>query len=244
VRTVKLPADGVYRAGRWQDVDRFPAPAPAIALPFTSPLCTGSRWEDVSAGFATIKCSRSAEAAIGRTIARYRPRTIPPQGSGMIAALKHFFSEPPDEGEPALAEGIVPRDMLTSLYLIHIPGSVSPSFVDIEHESTGARLEQVLGESVEGLGLGSIEGNDLAREPDRRLTRLVLRALHDLCADEDVAGVRIPGQLDEAWESYVVWSSPPLIDPARDRDELRWVSPMDPDLIRAAKALGLRLPYG
>jgi hypothetical protein len=133
--------------------------------------------------------------------------------------------------------------VLTSLYLIHIPASISPTFVDLEHQSTRALLKEVLGESLERLGLGQIEGNDLAREPDRRLTRLVLRALHDLCAGSNVAGVRIPGQPDEAWESFVVWSNPPLVDLVRDRDELRWVSPVDPDLLKAAKTLGLRLPY-
>jgi hypothetical protein len=260
VRVVRLPPDGIYRAGPQQVVDSFPEPAPALAL--TSPLCDGFRWEDVSAGFATIKCSRSAEAAIGRTIAHYRAATPLPspalarevagvkvsgpptrQGRGMIAAIKNRMSHPPDRGQPTLVEGALPPDVLASLYLLHIPGSISPTFVDLEHPSTRAALTELLGESLERLGLRQIGDSNLAREPDRRLTRLVLRALHDLCAGSNVAGVRIPGQPDEAWESFVVWSTPPLVDLVRDRDELRWVSPVDPDLVKAAKTLGLRLPY-
>jgi hypothetical protein len=264
VRMVSMPPEGIHRAGRWDDVDQFPQPEPPIGLAVASPLLDGPRWEDLASRFATVKCSRSAEAAIGRIIARYRPRVVPPGPSivqevegeqvvsareeycGIVDVLKRFLTHPPDhEGEPALVVGEVPPDVLDDLYVLHIPFDRAVSFVDIDHHSTREALNSVFGGTLELLGMRSLDGNNLAREPDRRLTRLVLGTLYDLCARGNygnVAGIRIGGQPDEPWESFVYWSNPAHVDLTADDIALRWVAPWDDDLIAAATRLNLRLP--
>lgn len=260
-----MPAEGVYRAGRWEDIDAFPQPVPAIALAVAAPLHDGPRWEDLTARFATAKCSRSAEAAIGRIIARYRPRVVPPSPTtirevngerivtqarddfcGIIEVIKRFLSEAPDHnGEPELVDGEVPAAVLDDLYLIHIPHNPAVSFVDLDHRSTRETLKTIFGDRLQRLGMRKIDENNLAREPDRRLTRLILGTIYDLCADGrfgPAAGIRIGGQPDEPWESFIYWSHPSLVDLAADDVRRRWVTPWDEDLITAAKRLKLRLP--
>jgi hypothetical protein len=240
---VGMPEAGLYRAGRWSDVGTFPPPAPRINLAVRQ--VDGYRWDDALGGFATAKCSASAEAAIGRTIARYRRRTIEP-GVGLIDAIKGFLMQEPDPGEPELLDNRVPEDIFDDLYLIHLPGDRRVVFVDLEHEHTLETLSEQLGPTVNALGLGvaPLAGN-LAREEDRRVTRLVTRALHSLCSDGrygPVAGIRYPGQPDPEWEAFVLWRPPDLVDLDSDDVELRWVAHWDADTLAAAKRLGLDWP--
>jgi len=237
---VPMPQGGLYRAGRWEDVQVYPPASRPIGL--NRPLYDGFRWEDALGHFKTVKCSASDEAAIGRTIARYRPAKI--EGHGVVATIKRFMSGPPDEGQPELVEGVVPEDVFDDLYSIHIRGDKPVVFVDISHQDTLSSLENQLSGTLSALGVGPLSAN-LAREPDRRVTRLVARAVYSICADGrygPVAGIRCPGQPDASWESFVVWSPPELVDLASEDLVPRWVARWDPDLIAAARTLGLRLP--
>jgi hypothetical protein len=252
VRTVPIPPDGLYRVSRWEDVERFPHPAPSIApLALTEPLTDGPRWEDANGQFATVKCSRTSVAAIGRVFARYRPRIIelpvdpaadPDLYGGIVNRMLRFFTHEPDnDQEPELVEGVVPAEIFPRLCEIHLPASLDLSFIDIEDPATLREIAAMYGETIERLGLPPIEGNNLARESDRRLPRLVLTLLYVLHS-ETHAGVRIAGQPDEDWESFVLWSPPDRVDLRAHNDMFRWVGPWDEDAIRAANHLGVRLP--
>lgn len=238
---VKMPQGGLYRAGRWGDVDTYPGPAPMISL--RQPREDGFRWEDALGGFATAKCSASEEAAIGRTIARYRPARDR-DGTGIIRAIKNFMSGPPDDAEPELVDGVVPAGVFDDLYSIHIPGDRPVEFVDLGHEDTLRALETQLDGALQALGIGKLS-NNLAREKDRRVTRLAMRALYSLSVDGGygpVAGIRCPGQPDPAWEAFVLWSPPSLVGLTGDDVEFRWIARWDEDVIAAARTLGLQLP--
>jgi len=250
-----MPPEGLFRAGRWGDIEMFPSPAPGIrGFALTVPLLDGPRWEDAEGSFATVKCSRSAEAAIGRVFARYRPGAVPPGGDrqlatadpdlygGVLNRLLAFLEYEPDyEHEPELEEGEVPSTIFPRLCEIHLPASLGLTFVDVDAPETRAELASIVGDSFDRLGLRAIEGNNLAREPDRRLPRLTLTLLQRVYGAQH-AGIRVAGQPDEAWESFVLWSSPERIDLATDSDMFRWVAPWDDDAIKAAETLGMRLP--
>jgi hypothetical protein len=238
---IKMPEDGLYRAGRWSDVEAYPGPAAPISL--AQPLEDGFRWEDPTGSFATVKCSPSQESAIGRAIARYRPRTVGDNGSGIIQAIKDFMSGPPDDGEPELVDGTVPADLFDDLYSIHVPDR-PVVFVDLEHEDTQRTLETQLAGTLAALGVRP-RWENVAHEKDRRVTRLAIRALYSLCADGrfgPVAGIRCPDQPNSAWDAFVVWSPPRLLELSGDDVEFRWVARWDDDVIAAARTLGLELP--
>jgi hypothetical protein len=61
------------------------------------------------------------------------------------------------------------------------------------------------------------------------------------------AGVRVPGQPDEAWESFLLWSPARCADGhelelGADNDSFRWVATWDDDARRAAETLHVELP--
>jgi hypothetical protein len=251
MRTIPMPGEGLYRAGRWGDVERFPAlPTPIEGLALGQPQLDGPRWDDASGGFATAKCSRTSEAAIGRVFARYRARVVPPNDTetadddlhgGIINVIKGWLTHEPDyEHEPELVSGIVPSEIFPRLCEIHLPASLGLEFIDIADEDVQREIVGFAGDLFERLGLPSLVGNNLARERDRRLSRLVLSVLHELHG-ANAAGIRVPGQPDDAWESFVIWDSAG-VDFAVDADAFRWVAPWDEDAVNAAKCLDVRLP--
>jgi len=238
---VEIPEGGIYRAGRWEDVERFPEPAQRISL--ATQLRDGYRWEDPLGNFSTAKFSASAEAAIGRSIARYRQRQIVP-GKGIISAILEFLESEPDPGDPDLVEGRVPEDVIDDLYLLHVPASDDVLFVDLEAEATRSELQRELGPALSALGLGPLPAN-FAREADRRLTRLVLFFLHSRLsggAEGRVAGIRLPGQPHPSWESFVLWRPPQLVDLTADDVGFRWVARWDEHLLAAARRLEVEIP--
>jgi hypothetical protein len=241
LKLVPMPESGIYRAGRWVDVEQFPPPAPPTAT--NRPLLDGYRWEDSAGEFSTVKCSGSAEAAIGRVFARYRARVFV-DGSGIIDRMKRFFTAEPDPGDPELVAGEVPPDVFEDLYLVHIPGSAPVVFVDIHAPETQEALEAELGPALRALGAGTLSAN-LAREKDRRITRLVMRTLHTLCSTGrvgPVAGVRCAGQPDANWEAFILWAPPRLVALSGDTVGFRWVARWDDDAVAAATALDIKLP--
>lgn len=247
MKLIQMPEGGLYRAGRWADVDHFPQPSHPLPRQ-NEPLLDGYRWEDSQGEFATAKASASAEGAIGRVIARYRRRVLPPdegeeEGEGLLDALLGFMDEEPDEPEPELVDGRVPEDIFDDLYVIHLPHDPRLLFVDIGHEDTQAEVDAVLREPLRALGVTA--NPDLVEERDRRVTRLAMRMLHGRCADGrygSVAGIRYPGQPDPEWEAYVIWSPPDLVELGAQDVVLRWVAPWDDDARAAANTLEVELP--
>jgi hypothetical protein len=207
-------------------------------------MTDGYRWEDAKGEFATVKCSATPEAAIGRIFARYRRKVDPKTGQGPLNRIYSFLSGPPDPGDPELYEGRVPRDIFDDLHLIHLPADSGVVFVDIDHQTTRRTLDGQLGTALTALGVGPLSAN-LAREEDRRITRLAMRALYSLCADGrfgPVAGIRHAGQPDPEWEAFVLWCPPELVSLEGDEVGFRWIAPWDAASQAAAKTLGLELP--
>lgn len=241
MHTIKMPKAGLYRAGRWGDVDTYPAPAPMIWL--GQPQEDGFRWEDAFGVFATANCSASEHAAIGRTIARYR-RAVDSEGRSVAEAIKDFMSGPPDDGEPDLVDGVVPTGVFDDLYSIHIPADESIDFVDLEHDDTRKILVEQLDGVLHSLGLGPL-CESLTREKDRRVTRLAMSAIYNLSMDGRygaVAGIRCAGEPDRSWDTFVLWSPPERVTLAADDVKLRWIARWDEDLETAAEILDVHLP--
>jgi hypothetical protein len=251
-----MPEEGLHRAGRWHDVERYPqSAAPIVATSLTEPLLDGPRWEDSNGRFATVKLSQSAEAAIGRIFAKYQRRVFavdedapshPDVHSGIVNRVLEWFSgepEPDYEHEPELSEGAVPADIFNRLCEIYVPYNADLRFIDISAPETLTAIDDALGGALKPLGFGGVAGINLAREPDRRLPRLILTLLHARYSSE-YAGIRVCGQPDPEWESYVLWSPPERIDLAAEQNAFRYVAVWDDDAIKAAERLGVRLPEG
>lgn len=234
-----MPDDGLYRAGRWSDVELYPPPSRALDL--RHPQLDGERWEDAFGQFSTVKCSVSAEAAIGRVIARFRP-AVDDRGQGILDAIKAFLSGPPDPGEPSLVEGIVPPSVHDDLYEIRVPKREGLVFIDLMSPETLEEIEKGPGRLVRAATNAEFPGENLAQHPDRRVTRLLTTLLYQSLAPNGVAGIRYPGNPDSHWEAFVVWA-PPIVLPLSGEDvNLRWVAPWDEAFLAAVHTLGLRVP--
>lgn len=240
-----MPESGLYRAGRWTDVASFPQPAEAISPRLFSagpPLVDGyPRWEDAYGRFSTAKFSVSAKSAIGRTLAGYR--RFERDDTGILNILKGFFtSEFDNPNEPELVEGTIPRDYFKNTRLLHLEYDENVSFIDVEDQRTRHTLEDFLAGPLQALGVAN--GDGLSQHRDRRVTRIVMSMLHDICRHDrnrqHIAGIRYRAP-EPDWEAFVLWSPPPpsidlsaaTVDP---------IFPMDPNLVDAAKSLGLSIP--
>jgi hypothetical protein len=249
MKFVPMPDEGIYRAGRWDDIEKFPPPGRQIDM--RQPLVDGYRWDDATGRISTVTCSGSAEAAIGRSIARYRPRVVGGGGSknggtGIISVLHSWLEGPPDQGDPDLIDGRVPPDVLDDLYLLSIPSEADVVFVDLMAEETLDDLSGALGPVLTALGL-DFPGADFSRSLDRRGTRLAVSYLQNMCSqpgDQKVAGLRYPGHPDQDWQAYVVWSEPNHISLTGDDVLFRWIAKWDDDLESAAAKLGITIPEG
>lgn len=247
LRLVRMPSEGLFRAGRWLDVYRYPPPARPLSL--HQAIHDGYRWEDLRGAFPTMKMSGSAEAAIGRTIARYRRRLLPAAqgepgaGAGFLDALKGWLTHDPEPGEPELVEGAVPRSYFEDAYLLHLPRGDDPDrcqFVDVNDQRTKDTIDAVAGHILTHLDPNWKHG-DLSLNADRRVTRLVTRVLYDLTQnDDEVVGLRYPGHPDRHWQAFVAWDYAIELDP--DTVVARPLDTEDPDVRAAADRLDISLP--
>jgi hypothetical protein len=242
LRVQRMPSDGLWRAGRWADVDRFPPPARSIHSVVLSPgppLLDGYRWEDAFGRFSTAKFSASGEAAVGRTIARYRRRVV--NGVSILDKIKGFLTADPDNPtEPTLRENIIPASYFEDAYLLHLEFNPQLQFIDIEHQRTRDALKTVLISQLASMGQKIDAG--LSQCDDRRLTRLVTATLHDICDSppyDEIAGFRYRAP-DRHWDAYVFWDSPARIDLTQERS-VEPIFPDSPELQAAMATLDLSL---
>lgn len=242
MRFVSMPEDGVFRAGRYSDVRAFPPPAAPVTL--GAPLVHGyPRWEDARGIFSTAKCTVTAEGAIGRSIAQFRPRVLP-NGTGFLSRVLKSVKGSTDAGEPNLREGRVPPDVLDELHLVHVAPDADLAFIDLQHDETRVMLEERMRPLLPLLGVRALPA-DLARAEDRRITRMALTLLYGEYASGDrgrVAGVRYPGHPDSEYEAYVLWLPPSYVDLDAGYGESRSILPGDPDLAAAIERLEIALP--
>lgn len=239
---VRVPKGGLWRSGRWDDVDRFPPPARSIQRLMLSPgpgLYDGYRWEDAFGRFSTAKFSASEEAAVGRTLARYRASEV--AGVGLIDKMKAFLTHAPDNpAEPELITNEVPPSYFEDACVLHLDHDPDVRFIDVESERTRASLAEILSGPLRTMGYDLRDGLSFHR--DRRLTRLVTSALREECSEGGlvhVAGLKYKAP-DRGWDAYVVWDSPARIDFAKAT--VRPLFPSDEAVQAAAATLGLKPP--
>jgi hypothetical protein len=238
-----MPKEGLWRAGRWSDVERFPPPPRSIHSSVWSSgpeLLDGYRWEDISGRFSTVKLSASDEAAVGRTLARFRGRVI--DGVSLLDKLKGFLSNPADNPtEPELTFNQVPDSYFEDAYLLHLGYDEDIRFIDVEHQRTRDTLSALLSAPLQIMGHDLEKG--LSDQRDRRLTRLVTATLHELRNEyemDHLAGLRYRAP-DRHWDAYVIWDRPARVDLAQ-ADSVEPLFPDHPAVQNAAKMLGLELP--
>ncbi len=198
------------------------------------------RWEDAFGRFATAKLSASAKAAIGRTLAGYR--RYERAGSGILDVFKSYFTDEHDNpAEPRLVESEIPPAYFEDAHLLHLEYDDSIRFIDVEHPRTRNTLKTLLAGPLEALNVTIDDG--LSQNRDRRVTRLVISTLHDICRDQGyqhIVGIRYRAP-EPDWEAYVLWNHPP---PPVDLSTAT-VDPIFPDaedLIAAAESLGVSVP--
>jgi hypothetical protein len=232
-----MPKEGLCRAGRWADIYEFPPPARPLSWA-SGPVYDGYRWEDIEGRFSTAKCSASAEGAVGRTIARYRERTV--GGISLINSIKQFLIAEPDRG-PAMTSNLVPRSYFDDAYLLQTPYDDDVEFIDLEHQRSRDALSEIAGDLLDTLGARI--HNRITQHRDRRVTRAITTVFQGFCAQPDyahVAGLRYATP-DRLWNAYVLWNEPARID----LEEAEHVRPLllDDDAVQAAaKILKLDLP--
>jgi len=200
----------------------------------------GYRWEDIAGQFSTVKFSASDEAAVGRTLARFRGREI--DGVSILDKIKSFLtSEPDNSAEPRLTYNQVPESYFEDAHLVHLGYDEEIHFIDVEHQRTRNTLSALLSGPLEIMGQNLEAG--LSDQRDRRLTRLVTATLHELCGEHEldhVAGLRYKAP-DKHWDAYVVWDGPARVDLGQ-AESVEPLFPDHPAVQKAVKTLGLELP--
>jgi hypothetical protein len=247
LREVRMPKDGLWRAARWRsDLDCFPAPARPISEGMFTPGPPLNewypRWEDVYGQFATLKFSATAMAAVGRTLTDYRGYREEKTG-GVLDMFKAFFAHGADyEGEPVPVPAEIPNDYFLHAHRLHLNYDPDLSFIDVEHP----RTRETVAEALQGpFALMQVTiGESLSQNRDRRVTRLVMSALHDICrasGRDQVVGIRYKTP-DPEWEAFVMWDPPPPPGLDLPAAQITRISRGDQDLIEAARFLGLKIP--
>lgn len=243
LREIGMPKSGLWRAGRWADVEQFPPPARSIQSSIWSPspeLLDGYRWEDIAGRFSTIKLSASDEAAVGRTLARFRGREV--EGVSILDQIKGFLSSAPDNpAEPDLTYNQVPESYFEDAHLLHLAYDEEVHFIDVEHQRTLNTLSSLLSGPLKSMGHDFESG--LSNQRDRRLTRLVTATLHEICNEHEldhVAGLRYRAP-DKHWDAYVAWDSPARVDLSQ-AESVEPLFPEHPAVQKAVRTLGLDLP--
>jgi hypothetical protein len=143
--------------------------------------------------------------------------------------------------EPELVEAEIPTGYFEDAHRLHIEFDDEVCFIDVEHQRTRNTLASILEGQLSALGVTIDEG--LSQNRDRRVTRLVISTLHDICRNHNrhhIAGIRYRA-LEPDWEAFVLWNPPsPPID--LGEASVTPIFPEDADLREAAEALGLRVP--
>jgi hypothetical protein len=239
---IGMPTGGLFREGRWLGVSGFPPAAKAITPKIHQPgraYTDGQpRFEDATGRFATAKFTVSEFGAIGRALVPFRTREI--GGVNLLDRVKAFVSEVDPEHEHEIPAGRVPDAFFEDAYLLPLEYDPEVRVIDVEHDSTRETLERILRPQLELIG-ASIEPG-ISQHRDRRVTRLVMTTIYDLCAANErrpIAGIRYAA-LDHEWDAYVFWSPPRRVDLSAGLP--RPLFPDDPLVIEVARSLGLRLP--
>ena len=239
-----MPATGLYRADRLDDLRRFPPPA--LPLGYRGePVYDGFRWEDIRGEFSTLKLSRSAEAAVGRAVANYRDRVL----EGGVSLVDEVVRIPSDDArsEPELQTNRIPPGFFDDFCLQHLPQQPEIEFVDLADPRTHQALAVTGGAVLRALGVERVNER-VVDYRNRRVTAAIVRILYELCSDErytNVAGLRYRGWSGKPWDAYVVWNRPdsPLLSLDSDDVQTRTLSPSDPEVVAACATLGLERPH-
>lgn len=241
LREIRMPKEGLYRAGRWADVTAYPPPAKGIGLRIRTPgppLIDGyPRWEDAYGRFSTAKFSASSLAAVGRTVAGYRRYVS--GGINFLDKVKAFLSDPDEDVDPPILENRIPPAYFEDAYLLEFEHRSEFNFVDVEHPRTVETLRALLDPALGLIGASMEEG--ISQNRDRRVTRLALATLYDICVAsgfDGIVGIRYRAP-EPAWDAYVFWN-PPRTDLSAGL--VRPLRPDDDSVREAAKRLGLELP--
>jgi hypothetical protein len=244
---IKMPKSGLFRVERWADLYTFPPAIERLHLGL-EPVHDGYRWEDLFGRFATAKFSETPNAAIGRSVARYRERRVPDPDAtaaratlSVIDAIKRFLTHEPTAGPAMGPANRIPPSYFEDAYQMELGFEADVRFIDLEHSETQATLDQIDGYYFKFFGLSGVPP-DISSNRDRRVTRLITSLLHQWCeiehGFEQVAGLRYRSQ-DPGWDAYVLW------EPVRLSYERALIEPLSPcdDAVRMAAAqLGLDDP--
>lgn len=239
---IGMPEEGLFRGGRWADVIKFPPPAPDISSRILTPgplLVDGyPRWEDAYGRFSTAKFSATKMAAVGRPMAGFRRYVS--GGINFLDKMKGYFLAEPDGGEPAVHENRVPPSHFEDAHVLYLDYDPDLRFVDLDHPETVQMIEAIVGTSLTAIGADL--GGGISQNRDRRVTRLVMATVYNLCGDygfDKIVGVRCAAPEPE-WDSYVFWNPPPGIDLTEGL--VKPVSPYHEAVREAARRLELELP--
>lgn len=189
LRTIKPPADGLWRVGRGDDPLR-----PSLIEPdLLADVRAGNRFDSPDGSYGVTYLGSSLECCFGETLARLRPKP----------RLAELVTEEWQELN-FMEVGAVAAEWRQRRTVVRV--DVAGTFVDIEPLKSRERLRQELAAEVEALDLlefdlGTMKGKD------RRPTRLVSQWVHD---QDRYAGIRYHSRLNSGWDCWAVFEGTPM----------------------------------
>ncbi len=239
---IVLPPTRVYRVARWPG-NPFTPPPWAIAR---GDGTFGNRFDDPGANdaspnenrFRIISCATQREAAIGESIARFRP-SLP-----LLSRLTRFPDpEAVDAGKsepgasPNLEAGSVPIDWTSKRQMGSTRLDPTLLFVDLSSARSLTVLRTNLAHVADHLGISDIDLSSITG-PQRAFTQACSRFIYEQQSIDGTprfAGIRYVSRLHLGWECWAIFADRMWHEP----DQPSSIDQVDPDVLHAATLLGL-----
>ena len=190
----------------------------------------GNRWDDPLGSYRVLYASSTRYGALIETLSPFRPDL------GVIAGLRGIEGD----DEP-VAAGAIPREWFEQrlMGVAEIVGN----YADIGAGDSLALLRSRLADRGIHHGLSDIDAAAIRLMAPRGFTQEVSRFVYGWRTDEAerLAGIRYQSRLDDGTSNWAIFEPTSELPAPLRSASAQPIEPDDPDVIRAAALLGLRI---
>jgi hypothetical protein len=216
VATAEPPASGLYRIGRFPD--------PLVYPPWHVAAAKAGRFDDPGDEFRVLYTAVQRVACFVETLAVFRPR---------LAFLDQARSLPDgDRGDDTPVLGTVPAGWHRERLIGRLTAAPGQRWLDLRSHETILALRVELATTLTALGLDDFDLR-VAVGSNRRLTQTIARWAYE----RDFQGIAYTSRHGADLDCWTIFEGSRF-----EPEEIALVDAQDPDLVIAARRLGLRMP--